>query len=254
METPHSTARSSPLLDVRGVSAGYRSGRKTRIICADVSFSLRRGEIFALLGPNGAGKSTLLRALAGLSRPLAGEVFLEGRPLEAYGPRALARRRAVLLTSGADVQQLRVWELVETGRYPHRALFERKASREDEAAIRNALELTGTASLADRRLWELSDGERQKAFVARAVAQEAPLLLLDEPTAFLDAANRAAFFRLAEQLARTHGRGLLVTTHEIELALSAADLVGCLTTDGAFAAARSAEARPLLARAFPELY
>ena len=184
--------------------------------------SLAAGEVVALLGPNGSGKTTLLRVLAGLRPPLAGAVELLGRPLSDYTPGDLARRRAVVFAGRIDVPEGTVAEHVALGRHPHTDWLGTLGPR-DAAAIAAALVATGLSEFRDRTLATLSDGERQKAALARALAQQPQLLLLDEPTAFLDARWRRELTWQLRDAARRDGVALVFSTHDVRLAAAVAD-------------------------------
>lgn len=211
---------------------GY-PGRKgaTRLVAGPLQLALWPGELVCLLGPNGAGKSTLLRTLAGVQAPLGGHLTIGGVPLASLSPEARARQLSIVLTERIDTGHLNVQELVNLGRHPHTGWLG-GLSAHDHAQVRAALEATGTAPFAHRPISELSDGERQKVMLARALAQDTPLILLDEPTAHLDLPNRVALLRLLHQLARTTGKGILLSTHELDLALQAADRVWLLPATG----------------------
>ncbi len=179
------------------------------------------GQLIALLGPNGCGKSTLLRTLAGMQPPLGGQVFLNGQPLTRLSPARRATQLAVVLSEAPDAN-LTTYDLVATGRYPYTGWFGGMAA-EDERAVRQALAQTNTQHFAHRPIGSLSDGERQKVMIARAVAQGTPLLILDEPTAHLDVPNRIAVLQLLLRLAHEHRKTVLLSTHALDLALLMAD-------------------------------
>jgi iron complex transport system ATP-binding protein len=229
--TQHSRAPASLLLETRDLAIGFGSGRTGRTLLSNVNVTLRAGDLVCLLGPNGAGKSTLLRTLAGLLRPRAGEVLLGDRNLEQYSPKELAKVRSVVLTDRANASDLRVSELVALGRHPHTD-WSGRLRAEDRAAVERAVASVGLEPLAWRIVGELSDGERQKAFIARAIAQEPSLLLLDEPTAFLDVARRAELFTLLKRLANESNRAILLSTHELDLALRSAGTLWLLPAGG----------------------
>lgn len=201
------------ILEARGLRLGY-DGRQ---VIRGADLALAHGEFLGLIGPNGAGKSTLLRALAGRLRPEAGEVLLEGLPLAQRPRRAVARVMAVVPQLSTPPFEFTVREIVAMGRTPHlgRLQGERPADRE---AIARALELTDTAELADRPVTELSGGEFQRVVIARALAQEAPVMLLDEPAAHLDLGHQAAIFELLVRLNRDEGRSILCVSHDLNLA------------------------------------
>lgn len=223
----------SALLAARGLSIGYRTGRRERVIAADLNVGLNGGEMICLVGPNGAGKSTLLRTLAGMQAPLAGEVWLNDTPLFSLGSADRARRIAVVLTSPVEVDYMTAGEVVALGRYPYTGISGR-LNEADRRTISWALKAVGAEPLAARPLRALSDGERQKVMIARALAQEPAILLLDEPTAYLDLTHRVEMMRLLRQLARegVHGRalGVLLSTHELDLSLRSADQMWLMQT------------------------
>lgn len=211
------------VLEASGLSIGYTLARHARRpVASGLDLILRRGELVCLLGPNGAGKSTLLRTLSGLQSPLAGRVLLDGGDVHRLSPAARARRLSVVLTDRVTAGMMTGYDVVALGRHPHTnwtgALTER-----DYAAIRRALESTDAAPLATRQVAELSDGERQRVMVARAVAQEPAVMVLDEITAFLDLPRRIDIMRLLATLAHDQGVAIVVSTHDLELALRVAD-------------------------------
>ena len=210
-----------PLLVAEQLTIGYRHGRHIRPVTTQLQLQASPSQIIALLGPNGSGKSTLLRTLAGMQPPLAGQVLLNGRPLASLTPSQRATQLAVVLTEAPDAN-LTVYDLVATGRYPYTGWFGR-TSEEDERAISRALRQTNTQNFAHRPIGTLSDGEQQKVMIARAVAQDTPLLILDEPTAYLDVPNRVAVLQLLLCLAHEHQKTVLLSTHALDLALLMAD-------------------------------
>lgn len=207
----------SPLLEARRLSVR----RGERLVVGDVSLRLFAGEALALVGPNAAGKSTLLRALAGLLPAAAGEVALAGRALSLWPREALARRLALVSAEEGAASPLRVGDRVALGRYPHRGPF-RPLRAEDERAVRRALELAGVTHLADRPLQRLSAGERQLAALARGLAQEPDVLLLDEPAAHLDVGHELALFRALDEI-RREGVAVLAVVHDLQRAASWAE-------------------------------
>ena len=216
----------SALLEAQGLSIGYRAGGRQRVLHSHLDARIERGQLICLVGPNGAGKSTLLRTLAGMQPPLAGDVLLEGQPLHALPAEARARRIAVVLTAPVDVDYMTAWEIAALGRYPHTGISGRLGDH-DRERVAWALHAAGAEALTNRPLRALSDGERQKVMIARGLAQEPAVLLLDEPTAFLDLTHRAEMMRLLRSLARAgaHGQplGVLLSTHELDLSLRSAD-------------------------------
>lgn len=216
----------APLLESTGLRAGY-GGRRPRVVLEDLNLRVEPGALTCLLGPNGSGKSTLLRTLAGMQPPLAGTLRLLGDDLAHLPALERARRLAVVLTDQLDVGILRAVDLVGLGRYPHTGLLGRLGPR-DHRAVRWALDATGASALADRSVAELSDGERQRVLIARALAQQPAVLALDEPIAFIDVPRRVELTQLLRDLARECGLGVLLTTHDLDLALRVADTVWLL--------------------------
>lgn len=210
-----------PLLAAEQLTVGYRRGQRIRRVAIRLQCQASPGQIIALLGPNGCGKSTLLRTLAGMQPPLEGRVLLNGHPLASLTAPERATQLAVVLTEAPDAN-LTVYDLVATGRYPYTGWFGR-GSEQDEQAVNLALRQTSTQEFAHRPVGTLSDGERQKVMIARAVAQDTPLLILDEPTAHLDVPNRVAVLQLLLRLAHEHQKTVVLSTHALDLALLMAD-------------------------------
>lgn len=217
----HDERVAPPVLRIAGVRVGYGGQNVLR----DVGFTLRAGECAALLGPNGSGKTTLLRALSGVLAPQAGIIEILGRPLQELKPRERARMVAVVPQRGQLPQGLTARQMVLLGRFAHLSWLG-AYGREDYAAADRALEETGAAPLAHRRLTELSGGELQRVLLARALAQESPLLLLDELAAGLDWARMVDLFDLLERR-RAAGACVLMAVHDCNLAaLYATRLMG----------------------------
>lgn len=192
-------------------------------ILRDVEVTVGRGEVVGLVGPNGAGKSTLLRVVTGMLRPAAGDVAVAGEALEALPRRELARRVAVVQQLPEAPATMRVRDLVVLGRHPHLGLLARE-SRHDFDVADAAMRRAGCDQFADRDLGSLSGGERRRAFIARALAQEAPLLLLDEPTSNLDAHAQVEILELVAELA-AGGAGVLLIVHDLTLAAAYCDRI-----------------------------
>ncbi len=212
------------------VAVGYRQGGQERAVLSDVSLHLDMGEIVCLIGPNGAGKSTLLRTLAGLQMPLAGSVIINGQNVHRISARERAQHLAVVLSLRMDAGILAVKDLVALGRHPYTG-WRGRLTPPDWAVVHEALTAVGAAHLADRNVSTLSDGEWQKVMIARALAQEPRLLILDEPTAFLDVHHRAEILMLLRSLAHDHGQAVLLSTHDLDLALRIADRLWAIASD-----------------------
>lgn len=211
-------------LRTTGLTTGYRVKRDKVVVARDINASLRPGELTCLLGPNGAGKSTLLRTLCGFLTPLSGSVESLGRDLRDYSAAELARVIGVVLTDRLSVANMTAEELVGMGRAPYTG-FMGRLSEKDRLAVTRAIDLVGIEDLRKRAVATLSDGERQKVMIAKALAQETPVMLLDEPTAFLDYPSKVEIMRLLHELSRQRKLAVLLSTHDLELALQIADRI-----------------------------
>lgn len=208
------TRTSTPrTLALDSVQLGYGD----RTIVQDLSLTIPSGKITAIIGPNGCGKSTLLRGISRLLKPAQGSISLDGRPLASYGSKEFARLLALLPQSPIAPEGITVADLVSRGRYPYQGLF-RSQSREDDAAVAWALEATKTFDLADRQVSELSGGQRQRVWIALALAQETDILLLDEPTTYLDLAHQVELLDLLAQINEEQGTTMVMVLHELNLA------------------------------------
>lgn len=222
-------------LALKNLSVGYIAARRAhKVIAADLSVNLLAGELVCLLGPNGAGKSTLMRTIAGMQAPLVGQVLLDDADLHRLPARDLARRLSVVMTERVSGGLMTVYELVSLGRYPH-TNWSGTLTAKDHEAVRWALETVAAAEFSERNVAELSDGERQKVMVARALAQDTSVMILDEITAFLDLPRRVEITRLLRDLTRTTGRAILLSTHDLDLALRSADRLWLLPKGGELA-------------------
>jgi iron complex transport system ATP-binding protein len=217
------------ILQTHDLTVGYT--RPHRAVAEGLNLTLAAGELVCLIGPNGVGKSTLLRTIAGLQAPLAGQITLLGDDLAHLSAHDLAQRLSMVLTERVDVGLLPAYHLVALGRHPYTD-WSGRLTAHDEVVVRQAIEAVGAVALAHRPVNELSDGERQKIMIARALAQEPDLMLLDEPTAYLDLPRRVETMSLLRRLAHETGRGILLSTHDLDLALRGADRIWLLPHDG----------------------
>ena len=208
----------SAVIEGRQVTIGYREGKRETDLFTDMDFTLYRGELTTLLGTNGTGKSTLLRTMSATQPYLRGNILLNGRELSSYNERELARHIGVVFTERYMAGGLRVHELVALGRYPYTGFFGR-LDENDRLITEAVMEQVGIYHKRDSYLSQLSDGERQKAFIAKALAQESDVILLDEPTAFLDLPSRIETMSLLHRLAEENGKTILMSTHDVELSL-----------------------------------
>lgn len=211
-------------VNLRNLSTGYISGRDTRIITSGINASLHAGELTCLLGQNGAGKSTLLKTLSSFIPAVKGDIELFGMPLGSYSNSALAKLIGVVLTDRVSLGNMSARELAGLGRSPYTG-FWGGLSLEDKAIVDEAMALVGISSLSDRMVDTLSDGERQKVMIAKALAQQTKVIFLDEPTAFLDFPSKVELMQLLLSLARSQGKTVFMSTHDLELALLTADKI-----------------------------
>ncbi len=218
-------------LETRALTIGYRRRRGDIVLARDLNLALQRGSLVGILGANGVGKSTLLRTLACMQAPLAGHVLLAGEEAAHLLPLEVARRLCIVLTAAPQVSLLNGYALVALGRYPHSDWLGR-LSKSDHAQVAWALQAVGATDLAEQRVARLSDGQRQKLMIARALTQDCPLMLLDEPTAFLDYPRRLETLRLLRRLTRQADRAILVCTHELDLALRYCDELWLMSKSG----------------------
>jgi iron complex transport system ATP-binding protein len=220
-----------PVVELADVTTGYEKGRDRAAVTTAIRATLRTGELTCLLGPNGAGKSTLMRTIAGMQAPLGGTITVDGRPVAQMSAREVARVVSVVLTDRVVAGMLSAYALVALGRHPHTNWIG-DLTDADHAAIRQAMLVTGAAEFADRLVSELSDGERQRVMVARALAQDPRIMVLDEITAFLDLPRRVEIMTVLRRLAHEFNRAVLLSTHDLDLALRAADRIWLLPKGG----------------------
>ncbi|MDR1672655.1 MAG: ABC transporter ATP-binding protein [Bacteroidales bacterium] len=209
------------------VSVGYRR----QPVLSDVSVCADRGELVALVGRNGMGKSTLMRTIARLQPKLSGDVLLCGKPVEGYSRNRLSGTLSIVSTEIVSVSHLTVKQLVSFGRFPHTNWIGRLTA-DDMALVEEAIQLTGIASIGNKKLYQTSDGERQRAMIARTLAQDTPVILLDEPTAFLDMAGKYETVRLLGQLTRRKHKTIIFSTHDLNIAMQEADKLWLITDNG----------------------
>ncbi|MFB4315589.1 ABC transporter ATP-binding protein [Actinomadura sp. 21ATH] len=234
-------------LEARGLRLGYGD----RLIVDGLTLDLGGAGVTAIIGPNGCGKSTLLRGLGRLLRPRGGQVVLDGADIAKLSTREVARRLAVLPQAPQAPEGLTVADLVARGRHPHQA-WHRQWSAGDEDVVNAALDRTGIRDLADRPLDELSGGQRQRAWISMALAQDTGLLLLDEPTTYLDLAHQVEVLELVRRLHDTDGRTIVMVLHDLNLAARYADRLVAMRAGAVVAEGPPAEVltEPLLDEVF----
>ena len=210
------------ILQGKEVGIGYRKGKTTNWIAEHVSFSLRPGQLTCLLGPNGVGKSTLIKVILGHNLPMKGEILYQKAPIKNLNAQTMARKVSVVLTDRISPGNLTVRQLVGLGRIPFTNWLGTIAE-EDKRLIDSAIEDTKIGYLADKKVAEISDGQLQKTMIARALAQDGELMILDEPTAHLDLVNRMEIMQLLGEIAHSRRKAILVVTHDLDIAVETAD-------------------------------
>ena len=211
-------------INLQNLSIGYKHKASVKVVTEGINATLNGGELTCLVGVNGIGKSTLLRTLSAFIPPVSGQISLLEKPLKNYTDKELAKVIGVVLTDKLDVQNLSVDDLVGLGRSPYTG-FWGTLSDEDKAIVEEAINQVGIQRLQGRMVHTLSDGERQKVMIAKALAQQTPIIFLDEPTAFLDYPSKVELMQLLSKLAHTMGKTVFLSTHDLEIALQLADKV-----------------------------
>lgn len=207
------------IISLSQLSVGYSLSHP---VISDINLELRSGQLACLIGENGIGKSTLLKTLTGFLPKLKGSLLLGNRDIESFSQRELARQVSIVLTQKPDVQNLTIEEIIGLGRSPYTGFFGRLRA-EDRKVVDDAIATMGIEKLRGRMIQTLSDGERQKVMIAKALAQETPIILLDEPTAFLDFPSKAETFQSLQRMAHERDKLILLSTHDLELAVRFAD-------------------------------
>lgn len=207
---------------LKDLSIGYKTRQGERIVSRNLTADIRSGELTCLLGENGVGKSTLLRTLSAFQPKLGGTIYILGRELESYSDKERAKMIGVVLTEKPDVGQMTATDLVGMGRSPYTG-FWGTLDEEDLQIVYEAFDLVGIEDLKERLVTTLSDGERQKVMIAKALAQQTPVIYLDEPTAFLDYPSKVEMLLLLRRISREAQKTIFLSTHDVELALQVAD-------------------------------
>lgn len=210
------------------LSVGYKIGHA---VVSDINLALQSGKLASLIGANGVGKSTLLKTLTGFLPKLEGSLLLDGKDISEFSQRALARQISIVLTQKPEVQNLTVEEIVGLGRSPYTGFFG-KLHANDQQIVDESITAVGIEKLKNRMIQTLSDGERQKVMIAKALAQQTPVIFLDEPTAFLDFSSKVETFQLLQRMAHEMGKLVLLSTHDLELAVRFSDTLLQVNGDG----------------------
>lgn len=218
------------LLSTTNLSIGYSTKKEKTCIAQNLNLELQTGKLIALIGANGIGKSTLLRTLTGIQKPLSGTVVLNGKEIQNYTPIEFAQNLSLVLTEKLPPSNLTVFELVALGRQPYTNWIG-TLSAADLEKINQAIQLTQIEHLANKKHYEISDGQLQKVLIARALAQDTPLIILDEPTTHLDLLHKVSLFKLLKKLASETQKCILLSTHDLDLAIQLSDEIIVMTEE-----------------------
>ncbi|KAA1242803.1 ABC transporter ATP-binding protein [Aquimarina sp. RZ0] len=219
------------VLRTEDLSIGYRHKNNLKVVSADINLKLYEGELIGLVGANGIGKSTLLRTLSKVQPPLRGTIYFNDKEIKTFASSELASQLSIVLTEQIASKNLTVQELVALGRQPY-TNWVGKLTEEDKEKIRKAIEVTHVTELVKKRCYELSDGQLQKVLIARAIAQDTPFIMLDEPTTHLDVYHKAYILKLLKRLAFETKKTILFSTHEIDFAIQLCDKMIVMNTEG----------------------
>lgn len=223
-------SKQNNILATSDLSIGYKTKKSTVTIAENLNLNFQAGKLIALIGANGIGKSTLLRTITGIQKPLRGDVFLNDKKISTYEPLELAQNLSIVLTEKLPPSNLTVFELVALGRQPYTNWIG-TLSDTDIEKVNSALELTQIQHLATKKHYEISDGQLQKVLIARALSQDTPLIILDEPTTHLDLLHKVALFKLLKKLTQETGKCILFSTHDIDLAIQLTDEMIIMTPE-----------------------
>ena len=218
------------ILQASKISIGYTHKKEKNIIATDIDLSLEKGKLMALIGANGIGKSTLLRTLTGIQKPLSGIVTLNEKNIQELDSLTLAQNLSVVLTEKLPPSNLTVWELIALGRQPYTNWIG-KLTAKDIEKINEAIELTQIGHLITKKHYEISDGQLQIVLIARTLAQDTPIIILDEPTTHLDLLHKVVLFKLLKKLTQETGKCILFSTHDIDMAIQLSDEMIIMTPE-----------------------
>ena len=221
---------SNTILKAKNLSIGYKTKKKQTIIASDLNFELKKGQLIGLVGANGIGKSTLLRTLIKVQPQLSGSILLNGNDLKSNTNIELAKQLSIVLTEPLTSKNLSVYELVALGRHPY-TNWVGNLTQQDLTAVNKAIELVNISELKDKKCYELSDGQLQKVMIARALAQDTDVIVLDEPTTHLDMYHKAYILKLLQKLTKETGKTILFSSHEIDLAIQLCDTMIVMQKD-----------------------
>jgi iron complex transport system ATP-binding protein len=229
--TGNMTSNTDPTIRLQDLSTGYKVKGKDKVVSSHLNAALAPGTVTCLIGPNGTGKSTLLLTVAGFQSALGGQVLLYGKPVGQYTNEELAKLISIVLTNNSHIRNLTTYEVIGMGRSPYTDFWGRLGVS-DKKIVEDCIKLVGAEKVAHQAFQTLSDGERQKAMIAKAVAQQTPVILLDEPTAFLYYPNKVSVMTMLRRFAHEMGKTILLSIHDIDLALQTADNIWLLKESG----------------------
>ncbi|NRR92220.1 ABC transporter ATP-binding protein [Winogradskyella undariae] len=218
------------ILKAHQLSIGYKTKKAETVIASNINFELQKGQLIGLVGANGIGKSTLLRTLIKVQPELSGSIYLKNKELKTTSISELAKQLSIVLTEPLTSKNLSVFELVSLGRHPYTNWIG-NLTESDTTIINNALTLVNISELKDKKCYELSDGQLQKVMIARALAQDTDVIVLDEPTSHLDMYHKAYILKLLQKLTKETGKTILFSSHEIDLAIQLCDTMIVMTKD-----------------------
>ena len=222
--------RNTPILKTKNLSIGYKTKKGDTVIASNINFELQKGQLIGLVGANGIGKSTLLRTLIKVQQPLSGTIFLNENDLKQTSTQALAKQLSIVLTESLATKNLSVYELIALGRHPYTNWIGNLTDA-DNYKINEAIELVNIKELLHKKCFELSDGQLQKVMIARALAQDTDIIVLDEPTTHLDMYHKAYILKLLQKLTKYTGKTILFSSHEIDLAIQLSDTMIVMRKD-----------------------
>ncbi|MBP6181388.1 ABC transporter ATP-binding protein [Flavobacterium sp.] len=218
------------ILQASQINIGYSHKKENTVVASNISIALKKGKLIALIGANGIGKSTLLRTITGIQKTISGTVLLNGTSIHELNALTLAQNLSVVLTEKLPPSNLTVFELIALGRQPYTNWIG-KLTDVDIVKVNEAMELTQISHLATKKHYEISDGQLQKVLIARALAQDTPLIILDEPTTHLDLLHKVALFKLLKKLTHETGKCILFSTHDIDMAIQLSDEIIIMTPE-----------------------
>jgi iron complex transport system ATP-binding protein len=204
------------MIDIKTLSIGYKAKKDSNVVFSDINVTLHAGDLVGLMGDNGIGKSTLLKTMTGHLTPLSGDILINSKSVTTYSSQQLAQILSIVVTEKIGGFNLTVWDVVASGRTPYINIFG-KLTIEDEAVVNRSLEQLNLVALQHKLIDELSDGQRQKVMIAKSLAQQTPIIVLDEPTAFLDHTSKHHLFCILKKLCVEQSKLIIVSSHDLEL-------------------------------------